>query len=226
MALYRLGPVLAFPDPMEAEPDGLIAVGGDLSVGRLKAAYLAGIYPWYSEGDPILWWSPDPRMVLFPSEMHVPRSLRKRMRTGAFEMRWNTAFTAVVEACANAPRPDQEGTWITASMREAYGAFHEAGYAMSVEAWIDDALVAGLYGVSMGRCFFGESMYTLVPDASKACLVELVERLGSLGVEMIDCQMYTEHLARFGAREITRREFLGHVRAHCDEGRPLQSVNG
>jgi len=226
MTLYRLGPAHAFPDPMQAEPDGLLAVGGDLSVGRLKAAYLAGIYPWYSDGDPILWWSPDPRMVLFPGEFHVPRSLRKRIRTGVFEMRWNTAFNAVVEACARTPRPDQEGTWITRSMREAYGAFHEAGYAMSVEAWGDGALVAGLYGVSIGGCFFGESMYTHVPDGSKACLVELVERLGPLGVEMIDCQMYTEHLARFGAREIPRGEFLGQVRSHCGEGRPLDPVRG
>ncbi len=223
MAVHLLGRELDFPDPRGADGDGLVAVGGDLSVERLRRGYQAGIFPWYNEGDPILWWCPDPRMVLFPSELHVPRSLRRTLRRTSLEIRWNTAFDEVVEACARSPRPGQDGTWITREMKRAYGALHRAGYAMSVEAVDGGELVAGVYGVSMGSCFFGESMFTRRPDASKLCLVALVERLAELGVEMIDCQMYTEHLARFGAREVPRDVFLAHVQRLCISGQPLSS---
>ena len=192
-------------------PNGLLAAGGGLSVGRLVEAYSHGCFPWFSEGEPVLWWSPDPRMVLFPNELHVPRSLARRMRRPGFEVRADTAFEAVVEGCA-APRDEDGGTWITAQMQDAYARLHEAGLAHSVETWIDGRLAGGLYGVSLGRMFFGESMFTHVPDASKIAFVALVRRLEAHSVGAIDCQMRTEHLARFGAREIPRRDFLAHVR--------------
>ena len=173
-----LGTDLAFP-PVEsalAEPNGLLAVGGDLSPRRLLAAYRRGIFPWYSEGDPILWWCPDPRMVLVPGELRVTRSLAKTLRNKTYQVRFDTAFDDVMRGCA-APRPDQPGTWITAEMRAAYGRLHELGYAHSVETWIDGRLAGGLYGVAIGRVFFGESMFTRVRDASKIAFVHLVRRL-------------------------------------------------
>ncbi|HEX7086581.1 MAG TPA: leucyl/phenylalanyl-tRNA--protein transferase [Vicinamibacterales bacterium] len=191
-------------------PNGLLAAGGGLSVARLVDAYSRGCFPWFSEGEPVLWWSPDPRMVLFPHELHVPRSLARRMRRGGYEMRADTAFADVVAGCAE-PRDGEPGTWITIEIREAYQALHEAGYAHSIETWIDGRLAGGLYGVAIGRAFFGESMFTRVPDASKIALVHLVRHLEREGFGIIDCQMRTAHLARFGAREIPRREFLAHV---------------
>jgi len=191
-------------------PNGLLAAGGGLSVARLVDAYSRGCFPWFSEGDPVLWWSPDPRMVLFPHELHVPRSLARRMRRGGYEVRADTAFEAVMAGCAE-PRDGEPGTWITSEIREAYQALHEAGYAHSIETWIDGRLAGGLYGVAIGRAFFGESMFTRVPDASKIALVHLVRYLDREGFGIIDCQMRTAHLARFGAREIPRREFLAHV---------------
>lgn len=189
-----------------SQPSGLLAAGADLSPGRLLDAYRAGIFPWYSEGQPPLWWSPDPRMVLFPRELRVSRSLRKRLARRDYEVRSDTAFSAVIRACA-APRPGQEGTWITEDMIAAYRRLHEAGHAHSVETWIDGELAGGLYGIAVGRAFFGESMFTTAPDASKIALVHLVRRLEREGYGMIDCQMRTAHLARFGAREIPRAEF-------------------
>ncbi len=191
-------------------PNGLLAAGGGLSVGRLVAAYSSGCFPWFSDGEPVLWWSPDPRMVLFPSELHVPRSLDRRMRRGGFQVRSDTAFDAVLEGCA-APRPGEPGTWITPDMRDAYGRLHAAGYAHSIETWIDGDLAGGLYGVAIGNAFFGESMFTRVPDASKIAFVHLVRQLERWNVGVIDCQMRTEHLARFGAREIPRRDFIAMV---------------
>lgn len=187
-------------------PNGLLAAGGDLSIGRLLQAYERGIFPWYGEGQPVLWWSPDPRMVLAPSGLVVPRSLRKRLAKRDFEVRADTAFGEVIRACA-APRRNDSGTWITGDMIEAYTRLHEAGYAHSVETWIGGTLAGGLYGVALGRAFFGESMFARRPDASKIALVALARQLERWRFGLIDCQMATAHLARFGAREIPRAAF-------------------
>lgn len=188
------------------EPNGLLAAGADLSPPRLIEAYRNGIFPWFGDEDPILWWSPDPRMVLFPAELKVSRSLAKTLRRRDFEVRADTAFRDVMAACAR-PREGQAGTWITAQMREAYGRLHELGLAHSVETWRDGVLVGGLYGIALGRAFFGESMFSTATDASKIALVALVRQLERWGFGMIDCQMNTGHLASLGAREIPRGEF-------------------
>lgn len=208
-----LGPDDPLPPVEQAltRPNGLLAAGGGLSVSRLVEAYSRGCFPWYSEGEPVLWWSPDPRMVLVPVELHVPRSLNRRLRRGDFRVTADRAFAEVIAGCAE-PR-DDGGTWITGEMMAAYERLHAAGYAHSVEAWQDDLLVGGLYGIAIGRVFFGESMYTRVPDASKAAFVTMVRRFVDRGVGLIDCQMKTEHLARFGAREIPRPEFLTRLKA-------------
>ena len=203
-----LDPESPFP-PLEtalARPNGLLAVGGDLSPSRLIDAYRRGIFPWFNEGEPILWWSPDPRMVLFPQELKISRSLRKALKRGNHEIRADSAFKQVMEACA-APRGDQAGTWIHAEMIAAYEKLHEMGMAHSMETWIEGELVGGLYGVGQGKMFFGESMFFRVSDASKIAFVHLVTQLQRWGFEMIDCQMKTEHLASLGAREISRKEF-------------------
>lgn len=206
-------PWLADDDPLPPvgqalrRPNGLLAAGGGLSVRRLVDAYSRGCFPWFSEGEPVLWWSPDPRMVLIPGELHVPRSLARRMRRGDITITADLAFADVMAACAE-PRDDQEGTWITAEMTGAYRALHAAGHAHSIEAWQQGLLVGGLYGVALGRAFFGESMFTRVPDASKIALVTLVAQLGRWGFGLIDCQMKTDHLARFGAREVPRASFV------------------
>lgn len=187
-------------------PNGLLAAGGDLSLDRLIRAYRAGIFPWYSEGEPILWWSPDPRMVLFPAEFQLGRSLRKTLRKGRFSVTADRAFKQVIEGCRR-PRPGQDGTWITADIKRAYCALHQSGLAHSVETWLDGDLVGGLYGVAIGRAFFGESMFSRVTDASKVALAHLVPQLERCGFGLIDCQMRTPLLAAFGAREIPRREF-------------------
>jgi leucyl/phenylalanyl-tRNA--protein transferase len=189
-----------------ATPNGLLCAGADLSPGRLIAAYSKGIFPWFSEGDPILWWSPDPRMVLFPGELRVSRSLRKTVARGAYETRFDHDFRAVIEACAS-PRAADGGTWIVPEMIEAYVRLHELGFAHSVESWQEGRLAGGLYGLALGRVFFGESMFTRAPDASKAALVQLVERLKARGFRVIDCQQSTGHLASLGAREIPRKAF-------------------
>jgi leucyl/phenylalanyl-tRNA--protein transferase len=198
----------SFPPVEQAlrEPDGLLAAGADLSPERLLTAYRNGIFPWYNTGQPVLWWSPDPRMVLFPAEFRMPRSLAKRLRRHDYEIRVDTAFEAVMRSCA-APRDDATGTWITPDMIAAYCTLHHLGHAHSVETWIGGELAGGLYGVALGRMFYGESMFTRAPDASKIALVHLVRRLERRRFGMIDCQMNTAHLARFGAREIPRTEF-------------------
>jgi leucyl/phenylalanyl-tRNA--protein transferase len=192
-------------------PNGLLAAGADLSPDRLLAAYADGIFPWFGEEDPILWWSPDPRMVLYVREVHVSRSLNKVIRAERFRLTLDTAFPAVVRACAEARR-DHEGTWITASMEEAYIHLAELGHAHSVEAWQGDELVGGLYGVAVGRMFFGESMFTRVSNASKVALVGLARQLEAWGMPLVDCQMSTEHLASLGARDIRRADFVDDVR--------------
>jgi leucyl/phenylalanyl-tRNA--protein transferase len=217
-----LGSDLSFP-PLEhalEEPNGLLAAGGDLAPRRLLAAYRRGIFPWYSPGDPILWWSPDPRMVLFPAELRLTRSLAKVLRNRQYEVRYDSAFGEVMQGCA-ARRPQQSGTWITADMQAAYRALHQLGYAHSVETWIDGALAGGLYGVAIGGAFFGESMFTRVRDASKIAFVHLVRRLEAAGYGMIDCQMHTEHLASLGAREIPRAEFARRLAELVDYEHPV-----
>ena len=197
-----------FPPVSKAlrSPNGLLCAGGDLSPERIVDAYAHGIFPWFSEGDPILWWSPDPRMVLFPEELKVSRSLRKAATRGPYEVRCDTAFREVMEACAQ-PRANQSGTWIVPEMVAAYTALHERGLAHSVEAWRDGELVGGLYGVGLGKVFFGESMFARATDASKVALVHLVERLRGRDYRLIDCQQATPHLASLGAREIPRAAF-------------------
>ncbi|MFW5838079.1 MAG: leucyl/phenylalanyl-tRNA--protein transferase [Desulfovibrionaceae bacterium] len=201
-----------FPDPEEADPDGLVAVGGDLAPRRLLAAYSQGIFPWYSETTPILWWSPDPRLVLFPRELHVPRSLRRVLNSGRFEITLDADFQSVISACSVTPRPGQYGTWLLPEMIQAYVRLHQMGLAHSVEAWQDGRLVGGLYGVALGRAFFGESMFFREPDASKVALVRLVGYLKSKGFVLLDCQQTTQHMLRFGGREVARRRFLEMLR--------------
>lgn len=197
-----------FPPPSKAlrAPNGLLCAGADLSPPRLLDAYARGIFPWYSEGEPILWWSPHPRMVLFPDELKVSRSLRRSVAKGIFETRYDTAFREVIGECA-APRDGQAGTWIVPEMVEAYTRLHELGFAHSVESWVGGRLAGGLYGILLGRVFFGESMFARQTDASKVALVRLVARVKSLGVRVIDCQQATGHLASLGARAIPRRDF-------------------
>ena len=190
-----------------AEPNGLLAAGGDLSAERLIEAYRQGIFPWFSDGEPILWWSPDPRMVLVPAEIKVTRSLAKVLRNRVFEVRADSAFREVMQACAE-PRANQRGTWISDSMIGAYQTLHRRGIAHSIETWIDGELAGGLYGVAIGRMFYGESMFTRAPDASKIALVHLARQLQRWGFELIDCQMHTAHLERMGGREVPRAAFM------------------
>ena len=198
MPVYRLGKENIFP-PVEEAEHGLLAVGGDLTPERLLRAYRHGIFPWYSEGEPILWHSPDPRFVLTHDAFHVPRSLRRTIKNGSFELTMDEAFAEVMHACSISPRAGQSGTWITEEMKAAYGELHRLGYAHSVEVWRGGELVGGLYGVSIGAAYFGESMFARVSDASKVGFVALVEQLAKWGLTLIDCQVYTEHLERFGA---------------------------
>ncbi len=208
MPIYALPDEFIFPDPRRADESGLIAVGGDLHPERLLRGYAMGIFPWYSEGQPILWHSPDPRFILEVDELKVSRSLRQRLRKRPYTIKLDTAFDQVIARCAEVPRPDQDGTWITEAMRDAYVRLHEEGFAHSVEAWEGDALVGGLYGVSLGGIFFGESMFALRPDASKIAFVCFVRELRRWGVNVVDSQVYTDHVARFGAREIPRDAYL------------------
>lgn len=212
----------AFP-PLDAalrEPDGLLAVGGDLSVERLLAAYSRGIFPWFGPGDPILWWSPDPRFVLDPAQVHVGRSLKRTLARRTFTFTFDQAFADVMAACARTPRPGQGGTWITRDMLAAYRALHAKGHAHSVEAWQDGRLAGGLYGVAIGRMYFGESMFTRVDDASKAAFVVLCRHLAHWRFPLVDCQMETAHLARFGASHVPRPQFAGVVQAAIRQPAP------
>jgi leucyl/phenylalanyl-tRNA--protein transferase len=222
MPVYQLSEDLAFPSPHLASKEGLLAVGGDLSRSRLLLAYSLGIFPWYSDGEPILWWSPDPRLVLYPDELKITRSLNKVIKKGAFTLTIDRAFDRVINECARVPREKQRGTWIVAEMVEAYCRLHAYGFAHSVEAWADNRLAGGLYGVSLGRCFFGESMFTHVSNASKVAFVALVQYLQSLNFTLIDCQISTDHLIRFGAREISRTRYLREL----EEGLKAPTLRG
>lgn len=208
MPVFRLSSELVFPPPELAEPSGLLAVGGDLSPERLVLAYASGIFPWPAGDMPLLWHSPDPRWVIEPASLHVPRRLERVLRQRRYEVRWDADFDSVIAACAAVPRYGQCGTWITPEMRSAYRLLHERGYAHSIESWDEDGLAGGLYGVSLGGAFFGESMFTLRPDASKVALVTLVRTLGSRGFAFLDCQTHTPHVERLGARPWPREEFL------------------
>lgn len=208
MPVFRLSREITFPPPHLAIRDGLLAVGGDLRVKRLVAAYNQGIFPWYAEDDPILWWSPDPRLVLYPQELHISRSLRRILKKGRFSFTLDRAFEDVIRGCAATRGEDHPGTWIVAEMITAYMHLHAAGLAHSVEAWCEGQLAGGLYGISLGRTFFGESMFTRVSNASKAALAVLVQNLRYQAFDLIDCQVTTPHLMQFGAREISRTRFL------------------
>ncbi len=207
--MQRLRRQMAFPDPNTADADGLVAYGGDLSPQRLLAAYAQGIFPWpHDAAWPLLWFSPDPRVVLLPAELHISRSLQKTLNRRRFEVRVDTAFAQVIRACAAILRPGQESTWITDDMIRAYCVLHDLGFAHSVEAWSDGTLVGGLYGVSLGAAFFGESMFAQRPNASKVAFVHLVRQLQTWDFHFLDCQVHTDHLARFGAVEWPRQRFL------------------
>ena len=218
MPVYQLIPeVSLFPPTEEAEGDGLLAVGGDLTKERLLVAYSKGIFPWYEAGQPILWWSPDPRLVLIPEELKISRSLRKALRKQKFEIRFDSAFQQVIKACADVRTQQGEGTWIIPEMQQAYTELHRDGFAHSIESWLDGELAGGLYGISLGQCFFGESMFSTRNDSSKVALVALVEFSKQVGIKMIDCQMTTSHLLSLGAREIKRKVFLQNLKIHLEE---------
>ena len=211
MPIFYLSEKIQFPPPYLAEEGGLLAVGGDLSTERLLSAYQQGIFPWYSEGDPILWWSPDPRLVLFPKNLKVSRSLLKTIKQGKFHITADNCFDRVIKACSDDRFRKNRGTWLVDDMKKAYRRLHRLGYAHSIEAWYNGRLAGGLYGVALGKCFFGESMFTRVSNASKVALVKLVEFLDKHQFDMIDCQMTTPHLLRFGAKEIPRPLFLSQL---------------
>jgi len=211
------GGPLVFPSAEDAPAEGLLMAGGDLSPERLMLAYSRGIFPWYGEDSPLLWWSPDPRCVLFTHKLHVNARLRRTLRSRSFTFSVNSCFERVIRLCAEVPRPGQDGTWIVPDMVEAYLRLHELGHAHSVEVWEDGELAGGLYGVKLGRVFFGESMFHLRSYASKAAVIFLVEQLRAQGVELLDCQQATSHMLRFGAEEIPRKRFLPLVRRLCAE---------
>ncbi|MBV5316999.1 MAG: leucyl/phenylalanyl-tRNA--protein transferase [Desulfobulbaceae bacterium] len=222
MPVFRLTDTLLFPNPEFAEPDGLLAIGGDLSPARLIMAYSQGIFPWFSEGDPILWWSPAPRLALFPPEFHLPRRLRRTIASGTFTVTADTAFATVVAACATASGRSEKGTWITPAIQQAYCQLHELGFAHSIECWQEGQLAGGLYGICLDRIFFGESMFTKVSDGSKVALATLVQQALQRNIALIDCQMTTEHLLRFGAREIPREVFQAQLDEYIDRCLPQQ----
>lgn len=223
MTVYRLDAQVVFPPPSEAEPSGLLAVGGDLSSRRLLAAYAAGIFPWYEDPQPILWFSPDPRWLLLPQELRVSRRLARTLRQERFEVTLDRAFDRVIGGCASARRANEAGTWITPAMLESYQELFELGFAHSAEAWQAGELAGGVYGVSLGGAFFGESMFTLRPDASKVALVTLVRQLADWGFDFLDCQVHTPHLQKLGARAWPRAAFLraleGTLRRETRRGR-------
>jgi leucyl/phenylalanyl-tRNA--protein transferase len=206
--VYRLVEEPVFPPPWHAEPNGLLALGGDLTVDRLLAAYQRGIFPWYSQGEPVLWFSPDPRMVLVTHELRLPRGVRRTLRAAPYEVRFDTAFPRVVAACASVARPGQHGTWITPELQRAYHGLHEMGLAHSAEAWADGELVGGVYGVCLGGYFSAESMFRTRSGASLLSLVTLVRQLAEWGIALFDCQIYSRHTERLGARPWPRRQFL------------------
>lgn len=212
MPLYLLNDDLWFPPVSDALEDGLLAMGGDLNIDRLLLAYRSGIFPWFSEEDPPLWWCPDPRFVLFPHELKISKSMQQVIRKGIFEFRTNTDFASVIRNCGAIPRKDQDGTWITGDIMHAYTQLHHMGFAHSAEAWHNGVLVGGLYGIRMGKVFFGESMFSHVSNASKFAFIQYVQQLQHEGVQLIDCQVHTQHLESLGAAMISRASFLGLLR--------------
>jgi len=210
LAIFALDKELFFPPPHLAESDGLLAIGGDLSPQRLLLAYRQGIFPWY-EGEYILWWSPDPRFVLFPAELKISKSMGPLLKKNAFDFTINKSFSEVIHHCKETERPGQQGTWITDEVEAAYIQLHELGYALSAEAWGNGELIGGVYGVRLGKVFFGESMFSKVSNASKYAFIKLVENLKQGGVELIDCQVYTKHLESLGARMIARDKFIKYL---------------
>lgn len=219
-------PAEYFPAPATAlrDPDGLLAAGGDLSPARLLAAYRHGIFPWYNAGEPILWWCPDPRAVLYPAELHISRSLARNLRRGYFSFSLDQDFAGVIAACAATPRRGQPGTWITAEMQAAYRELHALGHAHSLEVWQNEALAGGVYGVAVGRMFFGESMFSRARDASKAALVVLLRQLAQWGFPLLDCQIASPHLASLGSRLIPREAFLRTLATYCPQAGPARWV--
>ena len=211
MPVYRIPEKHIFPHPELSEVGGLLGVGGDLDPARVLLGYTMGIFPWYSEGQPILWFSPDPRFVLHPRDLKIQRSLRKRIRRGDYRVTMDTAFEQVITACQKVPRPGQSGTWITGEMRESYLTLHQQGHAHSIETWEGDELVGGLYGVGVGSLFSGESMFAHRSDASKVALVWMVEQLRDWNFKLVDCQVFTEHLERFGAINVPRGRYLAQL---------------
>lgn len=211
MGISVLNETLWFPPVEEADADGLLAVGGDLSVARLELAYRSGIFPWYNEEEPPLWWSPNPRFVLYVDELKVSKSMQQVLRSGKFSFSMNKCFAEVIGHCQKTARPGQDGTWITDEVAAGYIKMHQAGWAVSAEAWCDGVLAGGLYGIRMGRMFFGESMFSHVSNASKFAFVRLVQELQAAGVVLIDCQVYTAHLESLGARMISRAAFVKHI---------------
>lgn len=209
MPLYFLTERLEFPPVEAANAEGLLAVGGDLSPERLLLAYRNGIFPWFNDDSLILWWCPDPRMVLFPERVKISKSMRKVLRDNTFKLTQNTCFDRVLDYCAKVPRQGQEGTWITLEMKSAYKKLYEKGYAKSYEVWQEGELVGGLYGVDLGHVFCGESMFSLVPNASKFAFIKMAQELHRKGYRLIDCQVYTEHLESLGAELVSRERFMG-----------------
>ncbi len=207
MPIFQLIEEISFPPAHLASPSGILAVGGDLSPERLLEGYRQGIFPWYTEHEPIIWWSPDPRFVLFPPEIRISRSMRQILRRQHFRITFDQAFRDVIASCQK-PRPGQNGTWITEEMKKAYITLHELGYAHSVESWQGEILVGGVYGISLGRCFFGESMFSFASNASKAALITLNNKLRDRSFGLIDCQIRSPHLASLGARDVPRKEFI------------------
>jgi leucyl/phenylalanyl-tRNA--protein transferase len=206
--MVLLGAALVFPPVGMASSEGILAFGGDLRPERLMLAYRSGIFPWYNEGEPIIWYSPEERMVLFPKELRISKSMRQIMRNNAFRITSNIAFEQVIDQCQNSPREDQLGTWITNDMRQAYLKLHKLGFAKSIEVWRDEELVGGLYGIDLGHVFCGESMFSKESNTSKLAFIHLVQQLEKEKYKLIDCQVYTEHLESLGAREILREEFM------------------
>jgi len=223
---YLIPPVgrdMIFPNPRYAGTEGLLAFGGDLSPNRLLTAYRKGIFPWYNADDPILWWSPDPRLVLYPGQFKIHKSFRRVLRNGGFSVKFDHAFEEVIRLCGTVPRGDQKGTWLTTEMQEAYIALHEMGFAHSVEVYFEDELVGGLYGIAMGKAFFGESMFSLKSNASKIAFKALSDVLGLRGYDFIDCQVTNEHLVRLGATAISRDSFLNALEKSLEKPSDLGS---